>query len=279
MPDYTGSFLTDNLFSFSLNESGYVGMNVNDKKIWKYNTLTGIWSESSTYPGELCVACRGFQFQNGIPAFITRSNQEWWYISDTNSWIEKSPFPAPTAGSVAFTFTIGSESYVGKYNISGSTVSVWKKQPTDATWTQLSDCPYPISSSVSLVLNGMTYTIGGLYSDKNQVWRYDPTLDEWTQMTDGPFESRKNAVGFVIGNKIYFGGGEKYVSSGEDTGRDEYLLDFYEYTPATDQWVRVQDFPNPDPGPGLGGVFVSFMIEERGYVIRGEHQFYRFEME
>lgn len=267
MPDYEGSYfsLSQNPLSFTLDESAYIGINGGDNKIWKFNTTTEVWSESNTYPGNGDYG-HGLQFQNGIPAYITQFNDEWWYVSATNSWIQRPPFPAPSTGIVVFSFTNGSESFIGKYYDSGSKLGVWKKQSTDAIWTQLSDCPASMRSELALTIEGKTYLIGGAYVASNKAWSYDPILDEWTQIADGPFEARKNAVGFVIENKIYFGGGAK--------DNNDPLADFYEFTPSTGEWIRIQDIPEINGYPRLG----SFIVNNKGYVIRSK-LFYRFEIE
>lgn len=57
----------------------------------------------------------------------------------------------------------------------------------------------------------------------------------WTKKKDFPGVSRKYSVGFSIGDKGYFGLGNRYPNT--------YYQDLWEYDPQADKWTQKADFP------------------------------------
>ena len=75
----------------------------------------------------------------------------------------------------------------------------------------------------------------------NDLWQYDATLDRWTSLGDAPLVARVNSTMAAYGNAIYVGLGYSAHGAYRDTA---YQRDWWEYTPATDTWWRLADFPN-----------------------------------
>lgn len=75
-----------------------------------------------------------------------------------------------------------------------------------------------------------------IYSD---MYVYDASADRWLEAKETPLARRVNGCACVAGDKAYIGLG----FCGHAYGDDAYLNDWWEYTPATDTWRRLADFP------------------------------------
>lgn len=114
---------------------------------------------------------------------------------------------------------------------------------------------------------GIGYSSGLVYYE--DFWEFDPELRTWTQKADLGGHGvnmnlglqRVNAVGFSIGNKGYIGTGHK--SAG--TTPDQYLKDFWEYTPASNSWLRKADCSDTTRHYAVG-----FSIGNKGYIGTGQ---------
>jgi len=88
----------------------------------------------------------------------------------------------------------------------------------------------------------------------------DP-LGNWVKKSDFEGLPRGAAVSFVIDGKAYVGLG---YNSDDNAPNDGYLLDFWAYTPSSDRWDKIADFP------GNGRVnAVGFSVNGKGYVGTG----------
>lgn len=100
-------------------------------------------------------------------------------------------------------------------------------------------------------------------------WEFDPELSTWTQKADLGGNAaninlglqRINAVGFSIGNKGYIGTGHK--SGG--ISPDQFLKDFWEYTPVSNSWLRKADCSDTTRHFAMG-----FSIGNKGYIGTGQ---------
>jgi N-acetylneuraminic acid mutarotase len=98
----------------------------------------------------------------------------------------------------------------------------------------------------------------------NDLWQYNVSTDTWSQKASLPGSKRRNAIAFSIGQKAYVGTG---VDSSSASGAT-ILNDFWEYTPALNQWVQKADFP----GSGGNGLYFAtgFAIGSKGYLCCGK---------
>ncbi len=97
-----------------------------------------------------------------------------------------------------------------------------------------------------------------LYKD---FWEYDPILIVWTQKADFGGVERCGAVGFSIGSKGYIGTGNKGIGS----STSDYLKDFWEYDPSSNQWFQKTDCSNTARQFAVG-----FSIGTKGYIGAGK---------
>lgn len=93
------------------------------------------------------------------------------------------------------------------------------------------------------VYDGQAYFFAGRdQSEKyhNDLWCYNPQDDSWTHLGATPLTPRVNATACVQGDQVYIGLGF-CGTYGQDTS---YLRDYWQYTPATQEWKRLADYPN-----------------------------------
>lgn len=75
---------------------------------------------------------------------------------------------------------------------------------------------------------------------------------QWSSLTEFPGTARMGAVGFMIGDKIYFG-------TGVDS--ESHLNDFWQYDTVNDLWTQKADFPGTSRVDAVG-----FSIGPKGYI-------------
>lgn len=103
--------------------------------------------------------------------------------------------------------------------------------------------PSPRASATSFVANGEAYIFAGRDSVGNylnDLWRYNAETDTWISLGETPLKARVNATACTHGDKVYVGLG----FHGYYTTPASYYQDWWEYTPATNQWQRLADYPN-----------------------------------
>lgn len=172
------------------------------------------------------------------------SSDEWTLVGDI-------PGGANRASPIAF--SIKGIGYVGcgAEKLVTSTSSFYAYDPAKNEWNQKSDFGGTYRfSAFSATANDKGYVIGGSTSfgeDVDEVWEYKPFTDQWIQK-DSRFPAGKLywPAGFVINNEIYVGTGA--VNS---VGYN----DFYRYTPATDTWTKLEDFPGAARMGAIGFTF------------------------
>ena len=104
--------------------------------------------------------------------------------------------------------------------------------------------PSPRASATCCVVGGKAYVFGGRDKDStllNDLWRYTPETDQWENLGTTPLSPRVHPTSCVLDNKIYIGLG---YNGGSIYDTTSYKTDFWEYTPATQQWKRLRDYPN-----------------------------------
>ncbi len=107
---------------------------------------------------------------------------------------------------------------------------------------ECSPMPEAVAASCSFAYNGDIYIFGGRTNDgarTNRLWKYTPSTDQWTSLGETPIKARVSSSACVIDDKVYIGlGYSGYIH------RDEsYLRDFWAYSPSSQEWKRLADFP------------------------------------
>ncbi|MEI8279738.1 MAG: kelch repeat-containing protein [Bacteroidota bacterium] len=184
------------------------------------------------------------------------------------TWTAKSDF-INGESDYAYAFTINDSIYVG--NTQG--LGFYKYDPINNLWSTKANVPAALNNrwaGIGFAVNGKGYMIGGVNASgicTNDVWEYDPITDTWIQKTDFPGGKRMSAGYFVIGSKVYIGGGvdtTNLIGLSVTTPKN----DFWQYDPATDAWTSKGHIPYDSSY--LEAPF-AFSIGSKGYLSCGRH--------
>ena len=103
--------------------------------------------------------------------------------------------------------------------------------------------PAPVAAASIFAFNGEAYVFAGRTTSgkyTNLLWKYTPTSDQWTLIhTPDSLLPRVSSSVCVLDNEVYLGLGYKGPLH-QDKG---YLRDFWKFSPATQKWTRLADFP------------------------------------
>jgi len=135
---------------------------------------------------------------------------------------------------------------------------------TDNPWLK-KDGIWGRSEAIAFTVNnngycGLGVSVSTYFKD---IYKYNVKYDNWEQMNDFGGEAREQAVAFTAGGKAYVGLGEGDGYSGT------YLKDFWEFTPETDTWKQISDYPG-----GGRWAAVAFVCNDKGYVGLGRQSVY-----
>jgi N-acetylneuraminic acid mutarotase len=138
----------------------------------------------------------------------------------------------------------------------------WEYDTVFATWTKKMNFPAEArNGATAYSVKGKIYVFFGIDSFSichNDVWEYDPNTNNWLKKANFPGKGRYNARGFVIGDSVI------YIGTGTYNLAENYLFDFWRYSPSTDTWQQKADFPG---SKRMGAV--SFAINDDGYLGTG----------
>ena len=248
---------------FSIGSKGYVGTGfdvVSDKNdFWEYDPLTNVWAQKANVAGGTRRNATGFSIGNkgyvGTGTALGSPKADFWeYDAAANTWTAKTDVPGG-GREHAVGFNLGTKGYVGTGN---NTSDFWEYDPAINSWVQKADFGGGLRNYATGFAIGSAGYVGlgisnGAY--QNDFWRYTPGTNTWVRMADFGGSARFEAAGFGIAGKGYMGTG---YSPG---ATPEFLKDFWEYDPATNSWLRKNDFG----GTGRLGS-VGFAIGSKGYV-------------
>lgn len=103
--------------------------------------------------------------------------------------------------------------------------------------------PSPRASATCFVAGNEAYIFGGRDRQDNlrhDLWKYNTATDTWDSIGEAPMIGRVNPSSCVKDGKVYIG-----LGFNGKHGRDSsYLKDWWEYTPATNAWKKLADYPN-----------------------------------
>lgn len=184
--------------------------------------------------------------------------------AQTYSWSQINDYGGTIRFGV-YSFTIGNFAYVGGGYANGTSVSdVWRLNPANDSWTQMSNCPLAVRATGNFTLNGLGYVVCGLIGGStivDDVFEYDPLTNIWSSKADFPGTKIYGGSSFAINGKGYFGVGNSGGSNGP------YLNAFYEYDPIADSWT----LKTPFPGISRYGTF-GLAINSMGYIGFGANE-------
>lgn len=115
---------------------------------------------------------------------------------------------------------------------------------TETTIVACASCPEPLSCATAFAYSDGVYVFGGRDADKkcsNRLYRYDCLTDDWTSLGETPLQKRVYPISAVIGDAVYIGLG--YNGGSIHKTETSYLRDFWRYTPLTNSWEQLRDYP------------------------------------
>jgi N-acetylneuraminic acid mutarotase len=156
-------------------------------------------------------------------------------------------------------------------------VKVYQHTPNADSWNQLKINTNTYHQfQTAFGLNGKIYAgaVAATYNNtaqngyEIQLHAIDPVTGVQEQKQSSPiFYQYTNVTitSFTIGNHAYIGGGDYAINS---LGNRVVRKDFYQYTPATDSWTRVADFPGTSTTNA-----VTFEINGTAYIVAPTHNY------
>jgi len=175
-----------------------------------------------------------------------------------------------------FSFALGDMIYTGAGNDSTNQVgnwvgtamhrTFWQYNTLTDTWTQKNNLPFtPRNDMASFVVGGVGFAglgFDSLLNTRDDWWKYNEATDTWTQLSNFPGGDRLGAATFNWNGKGYIMGGESWRII--DTSFHRVYKDLWEYTPATDSWTRLNDFPGAARGFGFCHVIDNMLYAGLG---------------
>lgn len=189
--------------------------------LWEFDANTETWKELATCP------CEG----RNHPAFVATSDKifvglgngnmgntrDWWeYDIASDSWSQKPDFPGARRHHPYY-FEIEGLVYVafGHGDIIFNDLHVY--DPATEEWTFLNFLPSQGRvAGTQFSYNGKGYVLSGDGDThenlpQGEMWSYDPATNEWTSEKPHPGPGRWAPGSFVIGDNVYFTGGDYLV--------------------------------------------------------------------
>jgi N-acetylneuraminic acid mutarotase len=173
------------------------------------------------------------------------------------SFEKKSSMPGNGLAS-AVGFAVDGKGYVTLGRDSNGTFrkECWEYDPTLDTWTKKAPFrgDFARVKAVAVVLNGkayigLGYSGNGVYKESTYLkdfWMYDPKIDTWTEKDSFPST-------FAIGNGYFVQNNTLYITCGTNgAGFNNEAWKFVADDEPTGNWVKINDFPGPARGVGVG---------------------------
>jgi N-acetylneuraminic acid mutarotase len=157
------------------------------------------------------------------------------------SWVALSAPPFGKHHPISFSLNGKGYAVTGTSLNNQFTNDVYEYDPTNDTWTTLSNFPgLARSFGIGTVANGKAYLGFGANSTQylNDFWSFDATTNTWTQLASCTCAGRRHPAMISDGNRIYIGFGDNNVSGN--------LNDWWMYDIATNTWASISNVPGPD---------------------------------
>ena len=187
------------------------------------------------------------------------------YDPKTNVWKKLNSF-AGGRRTLSYGVAYNGKAYTG-FGEDGIKVfkDFWEYNPTSDNWTELKSCDcearvHPAMLSIKdKIYVGMGTNLNN--QNLNDWWEYDITNNKWLQKASLPGLKRHHPFYFSVNDKAYVGFGH-----GTEKIEDKIIYkDFYQYSPETDTWKQLKNFPGSGRVAGTQFDYNGF-----GYILSGQ---------
>ncbi|HNU56762.1 MAG TPA: hypothetical protein PKN30_09225 [Flavobacteriales bacterium] len=261
LPDFPGT-ARDDAAAFVIGNDIYVGtgrqVDFGLTADWyRYNTITGSWSEVAALPADGRQYCSSFTWDgkgylvgghvNGMP-----SAEVWTYDPVLDAWEQQGPLPEAMHASTAFVLDDGPHVVTGYLsNDLPSTYHV-RSDMASGSWSTLANMPgAPRHRASSFAYGGAGYVLGGAdvtSYEFDEVWRFDPMEGTWVARAPLPSgRFRGDAIEAADGGVLIGGASVQFVPTGVHD-------DVWHYHAASDTWEVLPPFP---PGARSNAVIAT----------------------
>ena len=192
------------------------------------------------------------------------------YDIKTNVWKKLNNF-AGGRRNLSYGLAYNGKAYTG-FGENGVQVfkDFWEYNPSSDSWTELKSCAcegrtHPAMLRIKdKIYVGMGTNINN--QNLNDWWEFDIAKNSWLQKASLPGFKRHHPYYFAINDKAYVGFGH-----GTEKLDDKIIYkDFYQYSPETDTWKKMKDFPGPGRVAGT-----QFDYDGFGYILSGQGEDHR----
>lgn len=236
------------------------------KSFLEYDPIADTWTTLPAFPGAARSFAIGAAYEGkGYLGFGVDNNTDfndlWVFDPSTDQWTQLASCPCQGRSHPAFVIA-NDHIYVGLGGSDfGDLKDWWMYSINSDSWVQLPDLPGPrrhhpfMFEADGNVYAGMGHGGPVIYDDW---YMLDTATLQWTTMNSFPGEARvagtqfgNNGMGYVLSGD---GDNHSFMSTGE----------FWEYDPATDNWVQLP------PHPGISRWAPnSFVIDDVVYFLGG----------
>ena len=228
MPQFLGA-PRSYAIGYAYKGKGYVGFGATVTAylgdIWEYDPATEDWDFLTTCP---CQPRRhpAFLMANdkifvGLGDGANGNLNDWWeYDMIADEWTQLPNLPGPQRHH-PFQFAVNGELYAGMGHgtAAPNIYDDWYHfDQESSTWETMSDFPGEARVAGTQFSHGdFGYVLSGdgdnhSFMQEGEFWQYDPNVDDWNQFPSHPGISLWAPGSFVIGDTVYFLGGENRQS-------------------------------------------------------------------
>ncbi|NDV82774.1 kelch repeat-containing protein [Bacteroides sp. 51] len=252
----------------------------------------GVWNERSDFDGKTRSGAASFTI--GTQGYICGGytgkkteylNDLWEYNTSGNYWTQLASMPdeAGTCRRAATGFSIGSKGYITtgydwvdiKY-----LADTWEYDPAANSWAKKDDYAGGARQyALSFTIGNYGY-VGTGYDDNylKDFYRFDPTAaagSQWQKIDGFGGTKRMGGTAFVINDAAY-------ICTGINNGT--YVNDLWKFDPsASEPWTSLRKIIDDDDDNDFDDDYttitrahaVSFVIDNKGYLVTGEAGGYR----
>jgi N-acetylneuraminic acid mutarotase len=191
------------------------------------------------------------------------------YNPKNDAWTKLKDFPGAKRG-ISYGVTSNGFGYMGFGKNEKSIFNDWWQfDPKNDTWKELKTCDCGVREHPAMVALGNKIFVGLGNDEKNNLndwWEYDIDKNTWAQKANFPGAARHHPYFFSINGLIYVGFGHGSVSI---NGVNIYK-DFYQYSPNTNTWKKLNDFPAEGRVAGT-----QFEYKGEGYILSGQGELHQ----